>query len=193
MPFITNSNIALGLLLAVANFATADTVSGEFIFDRAVQSEQTAEAELNDVFKPTQVLAFRVPVVLDPEKFVTVVLMTEQALDRKAISESPNAEFTAFNDDAIIDGKYLGFKVSPEGAVEMFAQPDKTQDQDVGPPRIFIDEHASLHARCSANTERRIACSIKGAKPIDITDVPAWRVDVEFDTAVLRHKDSQQP
>lgn len=157
-----------GLILAQA--ARADSVNGQFELD-------------GKALQPGEVAAFRIRDQFNPRQFQTYVMLTTRPVQREAIAADSDPYTAAINDDAAMHADYLAFFVSKDGEVSMNAHVDGTQYIDSS--GTIMGQRGALLAECSQNTEQRVACTVKVARPVQPADGPGWSVDVDFDSAVL--------
>lgn len=150
--------------------AWAESVSGQFELD-------------GKPLKPTEVAAFRIRDQFNPREFQTYVMLTTAPVQKDAIAADTDPYTRAINDEAALHADYLSFFVDASGEVSMNAHVGGTQYVDSSGK--IMGQRGSLLAECPQNSEQRVACTVKVAKPVKSMDGPGWSVDVSFDSAVL--------
>ena len=161
---------ALALALSGPGVAHAGPISGQLVLDgKPVPVSEAAAFRMRDQF--------------NPRTLETYVMLTAKPVDRAAISASLDPYSVAINDPAVHDTDYIAFSVRANGEVAMNAHVGGTQYVDTSGK--IMGQPGSLIAKCSENTPKRVACSVKTEKPVKTMDGPAWSMDLSFEADVL--------
>lgn len=163
--------VVIALVFSFAEVSRADSVKGSFV----AKGGKTA-----GTIAPKAVAAFAVRDRRDMRTPVAEVVLSEQAVDAAAASESLLPHTQAINQDVLKDRDYILLWVAPDGHVSMNATFGKTMTQ-------FLDAVGdSLQATLSVNTPDRVAGRVFTTKPVQTMGGDTYTVDVTFDTAVQR-------
>lgn len=166
------SIIAAALLtsLVVANGrADAQTVSGQFVLG-------------GKPLKPAHVAAFRVRDQNAPRSMQTYVMLTLTPVNVSEIAKALDPYVVAINDPAVMTADYLSLQVAANGETRLNAHAGGTQYLDSSGSMMGMA--GSLVATCQENTQARIACTVRTAKPVKPIDGPTWTLDVTFASPV---------
>jgi len=130
----------------------------------------------------SEVSAFRIRDRHNFDEFKTLVLLTKTTPDREAIRLADDPYAVAINDPATASD-YLTFVIDKEGVVGMNASIGGVQYLDSS--GTIMGSPGSLKAQCSANSDTRVACSVKTPTGVKTPSGPTWKLEASFECEVL--------